>query len=607
MGSFIGKKENEEHKELEKEKNIDKLNVYACGNIKELDKFNKKELENENYSNQNLKYYESKHPIHNWNFNFYNQKMSEELMNDIMKYIIKEYKNNNNNNMILILLDSVKEVENNDNAIKALLEILDKNNRSYKPIILFGVKIQNEYKDEEDNFNIIGNIIDKYKYNKSILKKYIEIAFYKENNYYEVIKKINSICCYFNNISDIFTILDEIIRGGNSSYNPKRKNKIQYNATFNILVIGRPGSGKSTLINLLLNERKAREGIGTSVTKIVSKYIHQKYPITFEDTPGFEDNQQLKKMINFLNNSKYVFRNGKNKFHLVLYLINSSNERTFIGEEVDLIKFIQKEIKVPIFFVCTKSKNEEYAKDFEEVIKLNLWQNFGDETNLVENIYCCHLLNEKDGAYKRFGIDKLLKAIQNYYEKEINEKAEILLNCNECDINQTKSLFLEDLKNSKDFEKYLIEISNYIIENYENMTYEEELKKVNKKTNLEIKKIQEMLVDHLALELNGKSCGKEFCERNQQQIEKNIQKDIVEEAGIGCWGKNKYKLTFKNKTIKDENIIKSIKITREIGEKAKNNFLDDIEDFKSYLDKIINDYKNAIKSLPLLNDEIEKN
>jgi small GTP-binding protein len=205
-------------------------------------------------------------------------------------------------------------------------------------------------------------------------------------------KKIYSLYCYFNNIGGIYSIIDEILYESEMNLNTKQ---IKYQATINILVLGRPGGGKSTLINLLLNERKAREGIGNSTTKLFSKYIHSKYPITFVDTPGFENDNDLNKMINFLNQTQTFFGEGKNKFHLVLYVINSSNERCFIGEEKKLISHIYTKIKIPIFFVCTRAQNENYASDFKEIIKVNLKQNFGIGTDLVEHIYYCHLFMKK--------------------------------------------------------------------------------------------------------------------------------------------------------------------------------------------------------------------
>ena len=596
------------------------MNIYTFGNIEEMKKFIKKEIDKEFDIKTDVPFFDGKYHNYNWYFRFYFQELNKELIDKISAQIIDEHKNKNikhNNNIILIFLDISKEKD----KIQMIFDTFEKINVIYRPQLVFAIKSKKEDEEtneKEENKEMLEILFKKeMKSKKNLIKKYIEIVYYRKNDYYELIKTIRSIFCYFNNISDIFSILDEMIRGY-KYFHPSRNNSMKYISTFNILVVGRPGSGKSTLINLLLNKRKAREGIGTSITKIVSKYVHDKYPITFEDTPGFEDNDDLKKMITFLKESNQLFKQGKNKFHLVLYLINGSNERTFIGNEVSLIDFIQKEMKIPIFFVCTKSKNEEYAKDFEEVIKLNLWKNFGDKTELVNYIYCCHLLNEKDGVYKRFGIDNLLNSIKKYYEEEINKWENNLKNKSfENDIITKNGLsynpiFFADLKNYDDFEDYLEKMSEDIIENYEYLAIKEIKKNVLIKNNeyqMNIQKINEMLVDHLALELDGKSSGKIFCEKNCQEVENNVNTNIMEDNGFSLFClKSTHSLVVKDECIKERENIKMIKITKEFGTLAKKQFLNELKrenNIKNYLNKIIDNYKYAIESLPNLNDEID--
>ena len=614
----------------EREK-ISELYIYTCGNIREIKLFNRKEIVRENYIEQQDTYnFEEKHPNYEWYFNYNFKELDEDLINKILNNIKNDYKTKKNfkNNLIFIIFESNGLTEIDKKKVQMILSNIDKMPKIYRPILLLAFKKEIseveeekfEKKIDENTKSLIYAIIKENKLDNNFFSKFIEFAYYHENDYSEIIKKINSIYCYYNNIGDLFTILDEMIRGYNF-FNNRSKSNIKFSSTFNILVIGRPGSGKSTLINLLLNERKAREGIGESVTKVVSKYVHDKYPITFEDTPGFEDNKDLEKMIKFLRDSNDYFGKGKNKFHLILYIINGSNERTFIGEEVKLIDFIQKYIKIPLYFVCTKCKNKDFAKDFEEVIKMNLWQNFGDKTNLVNNIYCCHLLNEKDGVYKRFGINELLESIQKYYQKELDEKEnELLLNkgkkisfeikndFNDC---SKDSIFLTGLKSPENFEDYLNELSLKIIEKYEYLTYleEERNRKMNKIVNndKDLEKINELLVDHLAMELNGKSTGYIFCKRNKNLVETNIKNN---EVIISRWCKTKTEdLHLKNgKIISDESIKKPIRITNEFGMEAKKEFLNALRynnGFALYLEEIINNYKYAIKSLTNLNNQID--
>ena len=291
---------------------------------------------------QDLDYFDEKHPKYDWYFNYYCTEMNEELITKIMNKISTGYKNkdNSNNNILLIFFDSNEKNSENKEKIRIILEKLDKIYTIYKPIVIFSFKentnkMDIEGNNEESEENLINTVIKENKYDNYFTKKYIEIIHYKENDYFDIMKKINSIYCYYNNIGDIFTILNEMIKGNNFDMS-KTRNKTKFYATFNILILGRPGSGKSTLINLLLNKRKAREGIGDSITTMVSKYVHDKYPITFEDTPGFENDDDLQKMIKFLEDYNEIFGCGKNQFHLVLYLINSSNARTFMGQEIKL-------------------------------------------------------------------------------------------------------------------------------------------------------------------------------------------------------------------------------------------------------------------------------
>ena len=617
MGSYFQKGEKVIIREKEKRS---KLNVYTCGNIKEIKIFNKKEIGGDNYMRQDLEFMDEKHPHFDWFFNYYFTEMNEKLINKIMVKIVEGYKNkkNSNNNIILIFFDSKEKNDEKKRKIQLILENFDQMNKIYKPVIILALK--NDKNNEEENSgeteeNLFADIIKGNKYNNYYIKKYIETIHYNEDDYSEITRAIYSVYCYFNNIGDIFSILDEMIRGYNF-YNSKMINKTKFASTLNILVLGRPGCGKSTLINLLLNKRKAREGIGESITKVVSKYVHEKIPLTFEDTPGFENDNDLKKMIQFLSDSNNIFKRGKNDFHLVLYLINSSNERTFIGEEVALIDFIEKNMKIPIFFVCTRSKNKEHAKDFEEILKMNLWQNFGENTNLVNYIYCCHLLNEKDGVYKSFGIDELLEGIKNYFSKEIAKKENELFNSGKTETNLGKfeikeedSIFLPGLKDPIFFENYLNEISSKIIEDYEYLVYLEESKKIkNNEYSKNIDKIIELLIDHLALELNGKSTGNIFYKKNRDEVINNVNNYIQDSTYYGCFSTKTPPEHLKGNIIKDEKIKRAIIITREFGIEAKRQFLNEIRNdsgFEEYLKIIIKNYKDAIQSLTNLNKIIE--
>ena len=584
---------------------VEILNTFICGNKTEIENYKKKEITKDIGEDDEFNVSEYIHPKNkNIFIKFYYEEINEELIKSIFNRLKMKY--GGKNNLILILFKNQDEKE----IIKLIKVILDNlliMPIVYKPIIIFAKKIANENYDEDiesEECRYRINILNIYKndYDKNIINKYIDFVIYKENDYIKVNKKINSVFCYYNNISDIISILDEMLTNKNTQLN--RINKIKHKACLNILVLGRPGTGKSTLINLLLNKRKAKEGIGLSITRKISKYIHNKYPISFQDTPGFENKEDLNKLYKYLKDTNHFFKEGKNKIHLILYLINASNERTFNNEEVELIKYINSKLEIPIFFVCTKCKNLDYAKDFEETIKLSFWQNFGEETNLVKNIYYCHLINEKDGIYKRFGIDKLLDSIQKKFENEINR-------------NNENNTFI-CLTKYENFQEYLFKLTNEIIENYSFLTYKNEEAKnehskiKNKKYNdYEPDKINELLIDNLAFELNSETTGKIFCklylDEIKEQVNLEIEREREEKKSCNLFSQSN-DISIKNIKIKDLEIKKYVNITKTIGLKARNDFLNDFYDdnnYKNYFKSLIDTYKYALESLPNLVKEME--
>ena len=66
---------------------------------------------------------------------------------------------------------------------------------------------------------------------------------------------------------------------------------------FNILMLGRPGVGKSTIVNLLSNSKRSMEGKGINMTKYIARYVIK----------------------NILNDHLIKKRN---QIHLIFYLLN---------------------------------------------------------------------------------------------------------------------------------------------------------------------------------------------------------------------------------------------------------------------------------------------
>ena len=133
----------------EKDK-ISELYIYICGNKKEINLFNKKEIIRDNYI-QNYDNFEEKHPNYDWYFNYNFQELNEDSINKILNNIINDYraKKNFKNNLILIFFESNTLTESDIKKVQMILSNIDKMHKVYKPILLFAFKKEILEIDEE--------------------------------------------------------------------------------------------------------------------------------------------------------------------------------------------------------------------------------------------------------------------------------------------------------------------------------------------------------------------------------------------------------------------------------------------------------------------------
>ena len=215
-----------------------------------------------------------------------------------------------------------------------------------------------------------------------------------------------------------------------------------YPAKLNIAVGGFIGSGKSTLINTILGEKRCLEGQGCSITNYISHYTLKDYPLNFIDFPGFGAKQgDMANTLLFVNDIKNKMEEMKKineVIHCFLFCIKYE-ERIFDEKDNDMIKVFDIIIKLQIktFFIITQSeKSDTYEfkrfktnlingiKQVEKKYKNKDLLNkvFGE--NLENQIIPIFALKKRLFGHniKPFGLDNLFSTLYGFFlNKKISD------------------------------------------------------------------------------------------------------------------------------------------------------------------------------------------
>ena len=410
------------------------LNILVCGNynerilLKDLIDVQKNTGEYIKTGKHNL--------IHEWKYFFFekNKEIGENTLTFIKRSIQSDKKYNN-----LILFYSGFYNYSYEN----LLEYYDKVMPNYHPGILI-IAQQDE--------NIILPHLNKLKQN--FIKKS------NEDDIIDILINIIQFATYYNQLGD------EI------GFPKKFKDKIllekdnylmtKYLFTINILLCGRPGAGKSTLMNKILGKERsyAKKGEGTATTKII-KYIHDKYPLTLYDSPGFEKEEDIDRIKKLIKQKKSILNAEKNTIHCIFYVLNQKSERSFLDKEYDFIAELINQ-KMDVFIVTTHAENKDNSDEYIEATKIQIQQN-SQGNQIIEGlknyIYPVELKNDK--YYERFGLKNLFNRIYERYAKE-----KISYEINQRNINEIQSKFLEDILTKENLKTNLTGLSSRIKANF---------------------------------------------------------------------------------------------------------------------------------------------
>lgn len=213
--------------------------------------------------------------------------------------------------------------------------------------------------------------------------------------------------------------IDDVAQQCINAINSKIKNL----KNLNIVVVGKTGVGKSTLINSLFRGNFAETGLGRPVTSEIRKIEKKDYPLTIYDTPGFElskgQQNKVKNEILEIINKGVASRDINKTIHCLWYCVNVGSNRTFDLSELEWLKEFSKETKitqVPIIIVLTQACPKKKAAEMKmEVEKENI-----DIVKVVP-VLAQDMDFDEEYIAKAYGLDKLIDVMSEALPSELQD------------------------------------------------------------------------------------------------------------------------------------------------------------------------------------------
>ena len=189
----------------------------------------------------------------------------------------------------------------------------------------------------------------------------------------------------------------------------------------NIIVVGKSGVGKSTLINSLFRGHFADTGLGRPVTSKIRKIVKKDYPLAIYDTPGFElsAGQQdiVKDEILDIISKGFASKDINQYINCIWYCVNVGANRTFDESEVKWLREFSeanKVTQVPIIIVLTQAVPKKKATEMKALVEK-------ENLDIVKVVPLLAQDMDFDEEYvaKAYGLDKLIDVMTEVLPEEL--------------------------------------------------------------------------------------------------------------------------------------------------------------------------------------------
>lgn len=156
----------------------------------------------------------------------------------------------------------------------------------------------------------------------------------------------------------------------NQTVNDVQKKFAEEEKHVNIVISGKTGIGKSTLINAIFGEDKVKTGTGRPVTQQTSLIESETSPVRIYDTKGFESQgaQAIMDDITRLVYEKNRDVDVDGMIGVIWYAINAESKRIDPGE-MKFVRQLINEQEVPVIIILTQAKDRATTEELMEAIR----------------------------------------------------------------------------------------------------------------------------------------------------------------------------------------------------------------------------------------------
>ena len=146
----------------------------------------------------------------------------------------------------------------------------------------------------------------------------------------------------------------------------------------NIMVVGKTGVGKSTLINSVFRKSIAETGIGSKSTTYIHEHMLPDFPLHIVDTVGLElDDKARKDAIDQIQSeisTREITHDFSQLIHCIWYCINAGSDRLEESEEafIKSIASFTQEREIPVLIVITKAVSNNLKEFIRYIENRNL-------------------------------------------------------------------------------------------------------------------------------------------------------------------------------------------------------------------------------------------